>query len=90
MVNDAQGRVRSESTGPSAGFDGTPGVSDPADITAPTIGDAQSYDRTYSYDAAGRLSRSAIAPPTPTAPTWPPHRAQCARTVSTATATAPR
>lgn len=55
VVNDAQGRVRTETTGPSAGFDGNPGVQDPADITPYDAGHAIAYDRDYSYDTAGRL-----------------------------------
>jgi large repetitive protein len=55
VTNDAQGRVTNELTGPSAGFDGNPGVSDPADITGYDTGRAIGYDRSYSYDAAGRL-----------------------------------
>jgi RHS repeat-associated protein len=57
VVNDVQGRVRSESTGPSAGFDGNPGVTAPNDITGYDSGRAVGYDRAYSYDAAGRLTR---------------------------------
>jgi hypothetical protein len=59
VVNDAEGRVRSESTGPSAGFDGNPGVADPADITSYDTGRAIGYDRTYSYDTTGRLTQVA-------------------------------
>ncbi len=54
--NDAQGRVASEITGASAGFDGNPGVTDPADITAFDAGHAIGYDRQYGYDSAGRLT----------------------------------
>ena len=55
VTNDAKGRVTNELTGPSAGFDGNPGVSDPADITGYDTGRAIGYDRSYGYDAAGRL-----------------------------------
>jgi uncharacterized protein RhaS with RHS repeats len=51
------GRVRTDATGAGAGFDGIPGVSDLSDVTAPTIGEATGYARTYSYDAAGRLTQ---------------------------------
>ncbi|GAB3439138.1 hypothetical protein GCM10027517_12190 [Phycicoccus ginsengisoli] len=54
--NDAQGRVRTETTGPSAGFDANPGVDDPTDITPYDVGQALAYDRTYGYDPAGRLT----------------------------------
>jgi RHS repeat-associated protein len=57
VTNDAQGRVKSELTGPSAGFDGNPGVNDPHDISGYDVSDAAiGYDRFYSYDAAGRLA----------------------------------
>jgi large repetitive protein len=56
VTNDVQGRVTSELTGPSAGFDGNPGVTDPADITDYDTGHAIGYDRSYRYDAAGRLT----------------------------------
>jgi RHS repeat-associated protein len=55
VVNDAQGRVTSELTGPSAGFDGNPGVVDPTNITGYDTGKAIGYDRSYRYDTAGRL-----------------------------------
>jgi YD repeat-containing protein len=55
--NDTQGRVRTETTGPAAGFDGNPGVSTPADITGYDVGQAIAYDRAYTYDAAGRPRR---------------------------------
>lgn len=57
VINDAQGRVKSELTGPAAGFDGNPGVNDPADITGYDVGKAIGYDRSYSYDSAGRLTQ---------------------------------
>lgn len=57
VTNDSQGRVKSELTGPSAGFDGTPGVHDPNDITGYDVSDAAiGYDRSYTYDGAGRLA----------------------------------
>jgi large repetitive protein len=56
LVNDTQGRVRTETTGPAPGFDGLPGVLNPADINAPALGQAVSYDRNYGYDTAGRLT----------------------------------
>jgi RHS repeat-associated protein len=57
VTNDAQGRVKSEFTGPAAGFDGNPGVHDPDDITDYDVSDAAiGYDRSYNYDAAGRLT----------------------------------
>ena len=56
VTNDAQGRVTFELTGPAAGFDGTPGVANPADITGYDVGKAIGYDRSYRYDAAGRLT----------------------------------
>lgn len=56
VINDAAGRIRAEATGPSAGFDGAPGVTDITDATAPAVGEAVSYDRLYRYDAAGRLT----------------------------------
>ncbi|WP_162257525.1 DNRLRE domain-containing protein [Phycicoccus sp. Soil802] len=57
VTNDAQGRVKSEFTGPSAGFDGNPGVNDPHDITGFDVSDAAvGYNRLYTYDAAGRLA----------------------------------
>ena len=56
VTNDAQGRVTNELTGPSAGFDGNPGVTNPADITGYDTGKATGYDRSYSYDTAGRLT----------------------------------
>jgi RHS repeat-associated protein len=60
VTNDTQGRVKTELTGPSAGFDGNPGVRDPANITPFDVSDAAiGYDRSYSYDAAGRLSKVA-------------------------------
>jgi RHS repeat-associated protein len=59
QTNDIAGRVRHETTGVGAAFDGIPGVSDPADITAPALGAAISYDRDYTYDTAGRLTRVA-------------------------------
>lgn len=56
VVNDAQGRVRTETTGPAAGFDGNPGATGPADITPYDVSDgAVNYDRAYTYDGAGRL-----------------------------------
>lgn len=54
--NDAQGRVAREITGASAGFDGNPGVTDPADITPFDVGHAIGYDRQFGYDSAGRLT----------------------------------
>ncbi|NMM22186.1 MAG: DNRLRE domain-containing protein, partial [Phycicoccus sp.] len=57
QTNDATGRVRRETTGVGAAFDGVPGVTDPADITAPAVGAAISSDREYTYDPAGRLTR---------------------------------
>ncbi|MBL8932400.1 MAG: hypothetical protein JNL54_19935 [Kineosporiaceae bacterium] len=51
------GRVRTDATGAGAGFDGTPGVTDISDVTAPTIGQATGYARGYSYDAGGRLTQ---------------------------------
>ena len=57
VTNDAQGRVKSELTGPSAGFDGNPGVNDPHDISGFDVSDAAvGYNRLYTYDAAGRLA----------------------------------
>lgn len=55
---DETGKVVAEYNGPSAAFDGNPGVTDPANIQAPTgVGDARAADRAYSYDRAGRLTR---------------------------------
>jgi RHS repeat-associated protein len=56
VVNDTQGRVATETTGPAAAFDGNPGVTDPADITPYDTGHAIGSDRQYGYDAAGRLT----------------------------------
>lgn len=54
---DAMGKVVREFNGPSAAFDGNPGVTDPGAIGAPTgVGDARAADRAYGYDRAGRLT----------------------------------
>ena len=53
------GRVRSEVTGAGAATDGTPGVTNINDVTAPRVGDASASGRTYTYDTAGRLANVA-------------------------------
>ena len=55
LDRDPVGRISTEYTGAGAGFDGTPGVTDPTDATAPTIASAYAVDRGYGYDYAGRL-----------------------------------
>ncbi len=58
-ARDALGRVVRDWTGQGAGFDGTPGVTDPSSITAPAVARADGSDRVYGYDPAGRLTRVA-------------------------------
>lgn len=53
---DIDGRVALEWNGAGAAFDGVPGVSDPTDITAPTVGRALAADKGFAYDFAGRLT----------------------------------
>ena len=54
---DITGRVTAEWNGAGAAYDGVPGVTDPADIEAPTVGHGLAADKRYIYDFAGRLTR---------------------------------
>lgn len=52
------GQVAQEWNGAGAAFDGVPGVDDPADITAPSVGRALAAEKAYGYDHVGRLAWS--------------------------------
>lgn len=54
---DIRGLVAGEYNGAGAAFEGVPGVTDPADVTAPTVGRALASEKQYTYDHAGRLTR---------------------------------
>jgi RHS repeat-associated protein len=54
---DGLGRVAQEYNGQGAAFDGIPGVSDPADIAAPSVGRAGAADKNFRYDYAGHLTQ---------------------------------
>lgn len=53
LTHDTSGRIRAETTGQDPGFDGLPGVTNPADVSAPTVARGIGYQRTYAYDPAG-------------------------------------
>jgi RHS repeat-associated protein len=53
---DGLGRTTNEWNGAGTAFDGVPGVSDPAQIGAPSAGAALAADKQYTYDHAGRLT----------------------------------
>jgi len=56
QANDPAGRVVRDYTGQGAAFDGKAGTTDtPTNVAKP--GDAIGYDRAYTYDQAGRLSK---------------------------------
>ncbi|MGV8973023.1 MAG: hypothetical protein ACOH10_11940 [Rhodoglobus sp.] len=57
--NDVTGRVAREWTPGGAAFDGAPGVNALGQVQPYDTGDALGFDRTYSYDRAGRLSKVA-------------------------------
>jgi RHS repeat-associated protein len=57
--NDITGRVAQEWTPGGAAFDGGPGVDALGQVQPYDTGDALGYDRTYSYDRAGRLTKVA-------------------------------
>lgn len=78
---DTTGRIVRDYTSAGAGFDGLPGVTNPADETAPAIARGTGSDRAYSYDQAGRLTRvtdrtatvtgTTVAPDVPATPAIP-------------------
>jgi RHS repeat-associated protein len=54
---DVAGRVTAEWNGAGTAYEGIPGVTDPSDIEAPSVGQGLAADKRYLYDFAGRLTR---------------------------------
>ncbi|NHN55277.1 hypothetical protein G9U51_05700 [Calidifontibacter sp. DB0510] len=54
---DGLGRIAREYTGAGAGFDGDPGIPADGDTSHMTVGNGSAFDRAYTYDPAGPLTK---------------------------------